>query len=126
MASFQNKKLVFLSCFILFIGILALISLRRPQNKPQQGVTVQEVTQKEQEMPQESTQSRKAVETVAQNLKIPWDIVFLPASPNRNPDYKRSRPLYFGRKYIKRPQGDCLRHPWCRQPRRRPDCLWPR
>lgn len=81
MPSFKNKKLILLFASLVIVGILAVIYLRRPQNKPQTGVTVQEITQKEQDQTQKSTEPRKAVETVAKNLKIPWDLVFLPASP---------------------------------------------
>ena len=86
MIALKNKRLIFFTVFLLIVGVLALIYLRQPQNKPQTGVSVQEITQKEQEKSQESTENRKAVEIVAQNLKIPWELVTLPASPAGGPN----------------------------------------
>lgn len=70
----KNKKLIFVFAFLFVIGVLVLIYLRRPQNKPQTGVTLNQVEQKEQNQTQ-STTPRKAVEVIAQNLKIPWELV---------------------------------------------------
>ena len=81
MGILKNKKLISFAIVILIISTFAILLLRQNTNKPQTGVTVQEVTQREQHQPQKSTEPRKAVEVVAQNLNIPWDLVFLPASP---------------------------------------------
>ncbi len=86
MAGFKNNKLIFFTVFLLVFGVLALTYFRQPQNKPQTGVSIQEITQKEQGKPQESKENRKAVEVVAQNLKIPWELVTLPASPAGGPN----------------------------------------
>jgi len=73
----KNKKLISFAIVILITSTFAILLLRQNTNKPQTGVTVQEITQREQGKPQKSSESRKAVEVVAQNLKIPWDLVLM-------------------------------------------------
>jgi len=74
---FKNKKLILLAVIILVTGTTVTLILHQNSKQPQTGVTVQEITQKEQEQPQKAAEARKPTEVIAQNLKIPWELVFI-------------------------------------------------
>lgn len=76
MPSLKNKVPVILAVIILIFAALAILLLRQNSKQPQEGITTTQLEQKEQS--KKSQETRKPTETVATNLKIPWELVFLP------------------------------------------------
>jgi len=78
MPSFKNKQLVLVFALLLVLVTLATITIHQTQNKPQPGISLQQTTENNQSQSPNTKNQRQATEVVAQNLKIPWELVFLP------------------------------------------------
>lgn len=75
----MNNKFFVAAVAAIFVVAVAVLILRKPAQEPSPKPATEQNTQVETLAPTEQKQNaQKDVETIAENLKIPWELVFLP------------------------------------------------